>query len=222
MRYAAVFFILYLIFAALLIIKVKFAVDYLRNDRIEWIKLVFYIRNGFFRYEYEIPLLKKEREKIRFKLARGQRREIIDCRQINEKMTIIDVFTKIIDAKKYYENYGGLIDDIRTFLNKRKIGVELNVELKHGTGEAAQTGIIHGLLEYASAVLTAYISRYLTVKRKKIIIVPCYNKSIFEVDATCIFYVRLVHIIVVLKKIYYTKYLVEAKAKKTTGGEVSG
>jgi hypothetical protein len=74
----------------------------------------------------------------------------------------------------------------------------------------------------AAGILTTYLSRFLKAFKKEIIITPCFNKSIFEVDATCIFHVKLVHIIVVLIKIYYTKYLIKMKSKKTIGGEVSG
>ena len=139
----------------------------------------------------------------------------------------VDIIKKYIAVRVYLKDHADLIKDIRKYLNKKNIHVSLNIKLSQGTGDAAQTGLICGLLWSAAGILVAWISRHLKVFRNDVKIKPCFDKSIFEVEASCIFHVRLVHIIVVLKKIYLMKYLAKAKAKKeaknkkTTGGEVS-
>ncbi len=224
MLYLAVFFIL-ILYILLFIVRIKAAVDYIRNEQDEWIKFSFYTRRGFIRYEYEVPLVKKEKGKVKFKLVKGQGREMHGASEKNDKLMPIDIIKKYISVRSYLKDHGSLLEDIRKYLNKHEIHVELDIRLRQGTGDAAQTGIICGLLWSAAGILATYISRYLKTVKKKISITPCFSKKIFEVDASCIFHVRLVHIIVVLKKIYYMKFLIRKKANKTNktiGGEVSG
>ena len=138
-----------------------------------------------------------------------------------------DIIKKYITARVYIKDHADIIKDVRRYLNKKRIHVSLKINSRHGTGDAAQTGVICGLLWSASGILLAWLSRHLRILKNDIKIIPCFDKSIFEVEASCIFHVRLVHIIVVLKKIYLMKYSMrakakkKAKAKKTIGGEVS-
>ena len=222
MLYFVIFFILLIIYIALFWIDIKAALDYIRNEQEEWVLLSFYTRDGFFRYRYEIPLLKTDNDKVRFKLVKGQSREMRDSTDKKGKLTPIDIYKKYTSARSYLKDHSSVFEDIRKYLNKQDIHVELNIKLRQGTGDAAQTGLLCGLLWTAAGILTTWLSRYLKAFKKEIKITPCFDKSIFEVDAFCIFHVKLVHIIVVLIKLYYMKYLIKMKAKKSIGGEVSG
>lgn len=222
MLYIVILFILLLLAIILYGIEIKAAIDYIRNEQNEWVKFVFYTRKCLFRYEYKVPLVKKEGDRVKFKLVKGQSKEMHGGSEINEKLLPIDIVKKYLSVRMYLKDHGSLLEDIRKYLNRKKIHVELNIRLKEGTGDAAQTGLVCGLLWIASGILSTYMSRYLKVFHKNIEIIPCFNKSLFEVDAACIFHVKLVHIIVVLKKIYTMKFLIRMKAKKTIGGEVSG
>ncbi len=222
MLYIAVFFVLFLLFIILFVIKINAAVEYERNEKEEWIRIAFYTKKNLLRYEYKVPLLKKEGDKIKFKLVKGQSREMQGGTAESERLMPIDIIKKYISFRVYLKDHGDLIEEIRNYLNKKDIHVELNIELTQGTGDAAQTGLICGLLWSVAGILVTWLSRYLKAFKKGIKISPCFDKSIFKVEASCIFHVRLVHIIVVLKKIYLMKYSMKLKAKKTTGGEVSG
>lgn len=222
MLYVAIFFILFLLFIILFVIKINAAIEYKRSEKDEWIKIAFYTKKNLLRYEYQVPLLKKEGDKIKFKLVKGQSKEMRGGIGENERLMPIDIIKKYISARVYLKDHGELFEEIRDYLNKKDIHVELNIRLKQGTGDAAQTGLICGLLWAAAGILVTWLSRYLKTFKKGIKISPCFEKSIFEVEACCIFHVRLVHIIVVLKKIFLMKYYMKLKSKKTTGGEVSG
>lgn len=222
MLYVAIFFILFLLFIILFVIKINAAIEYKRSEKDEWIKIAFYTKKNLLRYEYQVPLLKKEGDKIKFKLVKGQSKEMRRGIGENERLMPIDIIKKYISARVYLKDHGELFEEIRDYLNKKDIHVELNIRLKQGTGDAAQTGLICGLLWAAAGILVTWLSRYLKTFKKGIKISPCFEKSIFEVEACCIFHVRLVHIIVVLKKIFLMKYYMKLKSKKTTGGEVSG
>jgi len=224
MLYMAVFFILLLLWLIIFVVKIKAAVDYIRNEGNEWIKFVFYTRNGLLRYEYKLPLVKKEGEKVKFKLVKGQAREMQGGSGKNKKLMPFDIFKKYLSIRTYIKDDKSLFLDIIRYLNKKDIHVELSIRLKQGTGDAGLTGIACGLIWSAAGIVTSYLSRYLKIFSKRIKVTPCFDKSIFEVDASCIFHVRLVNIIVVLKKIYFMKFKIKAKAKakKMIGGEISG
>jgi hypothetical protein len=222
MLYLVIFFILLFIYTALFWIDIKAALDYIRNERDEWVVISFYTRDGFFRYRYEIPLLKNDGDKVKFKLVKGQSREMRAGTDKKGKVTPIDIYKKYISVRSYVKDHGSVFKDIRRYLNKQDVHVELNIKIRQGTGDAAQTGLLCGLLWAAAGILTTQLSRYFKAFKKEIKIIPFVNKSIFEVDAYCIFHIKLVHIIVVLFKLYCTKFLIKMKSKKTIGGEVSG
>lgn len=224
MLYIAVFFILLLLWLIVFVVEIKAVIDYIRNEGNEWIKFVFYTRHGILRYEYKVPLAKKEGDKVKFKLVKGQAKEMQGGSEKNEKLMPFDILKKYISARTYIKDHKSLFLDVIRYLDKKNIHVELSLRLKQGTGDAALTGIACGLIWSAAGIITSYISRYLKVFSEKIEVTPCFDKSIFEVDASCIFHVRLVNIIVVLKKIYLMKFMIKAKtkAKKMIGGEISG
>ncbi len=222
MLYLAVFFVLLVIYTALFWIDIKASLDYIRNEKNEWVVLSFYTRDGFFLYCYEIPLAKTIGNKVKFRLVKGKFREIRTGTENNYRLTPLDIYKKYIRARSYLKDHGSLFGDIRKYLNKRDVHVELKIKLKQGTGDAAQTGLLCGLLWTAAGILITYLSRFLKAFKKEIVITPCFDRKVFEVDVCCIFHVKLVHIIVVLIKIYNAKYHIKMKANKTIGGEVSG
>lgn len=222
MLYLTIFFILLLIYTVLFWVDIKAVLDYVRNEQGEWVVLSFYTREGVFKYRYEVPLLKTVGDRIKFKLVKGQSREMTVGDKKKEKLMPLDIYRKYISARTYLKDHSSLYESIRGYLNKRDVQVQLCIKIKQGTGDAAQTGLMCGLLWAAAGILITHLSRYLKSFKKKINITPCFNKRIFEVDAYCIFHVKLAHIIVVLIKIYCTKFLISKKSKKTTGGEISG
>jgi len=222
MLYLTVFFILLVIYTVLFWIDIKVALDYVRNERDEWVKFSFFTVDRFFRYEYEIPLQKDTNKKVKFKLVKGQRRKTRSDSEKNKKLKPLEIFEKIKNIRSYFNDHASLFEEIKTYLNKKNIHAELRIRLMQGTGDAALTGLLCGLLWAAEGILVSYFSGYLKNFKKEILIIPCFNKKIFDVDAYCIFHVKLVHIIVVLIKIYKVKQQINHKLKKAIGGEVSG
>lgn len=222
MLYLAIFIILLIIYIVFFWVEVKVALNYIHNEHGEWIIISFYTRDGFLRYEKEIPLLKKDGDKVRFKLVKGQSREMREGTGKRENLFLFDIFGKYNSVKIYLQDHSSLFESVRRYLNKKDVHVELSIKIWQGTGDAAQTGLLCGLIWAVAGILSSHITRYMKFIKKKINITPCFDKRIFEVDASCIFHAKLVHIIVVLIKIYYTKYLIAQKSKKRIGGELSG
>lgn len=221
MLYKAVFFALVIIvlYIVLFVVRIKAAVRYTRNEREEWIILGFYTGKGMIRYESKVPLVKKEDGKVKFKLVKGQSREMRGGSEACEKLAPEEIVRKFISARRYLKDHGSLLEDIIKYLNRHDIHAEIDIKIKQGTGDAAQTGLICGLLWSAAGILVTYISRYLKIISRRIDVTPCFNEKVFEVETCCIFHVRLVHIIVVLIKIYHMKHMIRMKTKRKTGGE---
>ncbi|MDP4114159.1 MAG: hypothetical protein Q8924_18825, partial [Bacillota bacterium] len=85
MLYFAIFFVLFIYFV-LFHIDIKAALNYIRNKQGEWVVLSFYTRDGLLRYRYEIPLVKTENDKVKFKLVKGQSREARTATEKKEKL----------------------------------------------------------------------------------------------------------------------------------------
>lgn len=221
MLYKAVFFIL-ILYIVLFVLRIKAAVKYTRNEQEEWVLFCFYAGKGMIRYEMKVPLVRKENGKLKFKLVKGQGREMRGGTEQCEKLSPEDIVEKLISVRQYLKDHGSTLEDIRKYLNRHNIHAEIEIRLKQGAGDAARTGLICGALWSAAGIIVTHISRHLKITGKRVHITPCYKDKVFEVEACCIFHVRLVHIIVVLKKIYYMKYRIRKKAKKSkksTGGE---
>lgn len=221
MLYTAVFFII-LLYVFLFIVRIRAEVRYTKGKKEEWIKFSFYTGQGLIRYESKVPLLKKEDDRAKFKLVKGQDKEMKGGTEKDKKLGPFDIINKFNSVRSFLKDHGSLFEDIRDYLNKHDIHAELEVKVRQGTDDAAWTGIVCGLLWSAAGVITSYISHHLKISSVKIDIVPVFNKRTFEVEAGCIFHVRLVHIIVVLIKIYYMKNKIRIMTKKSIGGEVSG
>jgi len=222
MLYLPIILLLPLLYLIFFVVDIKAALEYVRCKQYEWLQFSFYTRNGTIRYEYEIPLVKSGKDKNKFKLVKGQSREMRSGSGDAERLMPMDIYKKYISFRTYLKDHEKLLKSIRKYLNKKDIHVELGIKIRQGTGDAAQTGIICGLLWTAAGIVMAHITRYLKSLRKEIKIIPVFDKAVFEVDAHCIFHVKLVHIIVVLIKIYFGKYLIKLKTKKMIGGEISG
>lgn len=220
MLYKAVFFIL-ILYIVLFVLRIKAAVKYTRNEQEEWVLFCFYAGKGMIRYEMKVPLVRKENGKLKFKLVKGQGREMRGGTEQCEKLSPEDIVEKLISVRQYLKDHGSTLEDIRKYLNRHNIHAEIEIRLKQGAGDAARTGLICGALWSAAGIIVTHISRHLKITGKRVHITPCYKDKVFEVEACCIFHVRLVHIIVVLKKIYYMKYRIRKKAKKSTGGELN-
>ena len=222
MLYLVIFLLLFLFYIVMFWIEIKAAIEYIRDEQDEWLEFSFYTRNGIIRYRKEIPLVKTNKDKVKFKLVKGQSRKMRTGTAEKEKLMPLDIYRKYISVRTYLKDHEKLIRNIREYINKKDIHVELKIKLKQGMGDAAQTGLICGLLWAAAGIVISHLSRYLKAFKKVINITPCFEKAVFDVDASCIFHAKLVHIIVVLIKIYSSKYLIKLKSKKMIGGEISG
>lgn len=222
MLYLVIFFVVAIFAASLFLIKIKAAFEYVRNDEDDNIVLSFYTLKGIFKYKYEVPLVDMGQKNIKFKLVKemGKGDRIVGERK--ERLKPAEIIDKITSIRQYYIENKTLICDIKDYMHSRLLMAEFNLKVREGTGNACYTGILCGVMWSLAGIITSYLSKSFKVIRKCVSIQPCFNSAVFTVDFLCIFHVRLVHIIVVLMKIYSKKHKIKTKLEKGIGGGLSG
>jgi hypothetical protein len=222
MLYLVVFFVFAALVASLFLIRIKAAIEYVRNDEDDNIVISFYTLKGIFKYKYEIPLVDMGRKSVKFKLVKEMGARDRPVAEKKERLKPAELLDKITSIKKYFTENRTLICDIRDYVHDRVLLVEFSLDIREGTGNACHTGILCGVLWSFAGILTSYLSDWIKVIKKCVSISPCFNSKVLTVDFLCIFHVRLVHIIVVLMKIYSRRKKVIEKHEKKIGGGLSG
>lgn len=222
MLYSVIFFIPVLLFISAWLIRIKASFEYVRNKEDDNIVLSFYTLKGVFRYKYEIPLVDTGKEGVKFRLVResgGKRGAVPDKKG---RLEAGEIFDKILNVKDFFNENKSLICDLKDYLRDRLLLVEFNLKISEGTGNAYNTAIISGILWSLAGILTSYLSKTIRMMKKCVSILPCFNYEVFSVDFICIFHARLVHIIVVLMKIYINRHKNLKRNVKETGGGFNG
>jgi len=201
-RYLVIFLVMASIIAVLIFLEIKSVIEYIRNDNDDYIVISFYTMKGIFKYKYEIPLVDLGLTGIKFKLVRevGKKERVVSTRK--EKLKVTEIFDKYTTVRDYYKSNQKLICDLRDYIKTRIVLSQFNLEITEGTENASHTGIICGFLWAASGLLSTALTNTFKTFKKCVTIKPNYNKKEFTVDIFCIFHVKLVHIIVMVTKIY--------------------
>ena len=110
---------------------------------------------------------------------------------------------KIDGLKKKYSEYKEIIN---IFLKSMRYRIKMNkveLSLEYGTGNAATTGMLYGVIWGIVTGTYNTLSLFFNMDFPKPKIVPDFQNSKFDFAFSGIFRVRLVHIINVLIKIYF-------------------
>lgn len=149
-------------------------------------KLFLVIKNGF----------------IKIKISpKSSKVNKIEEEKSNEKES--EAERKIGSVKKNYKEYKELIN---VFLNTMRFRIKidsLSLSLAYGTGDAASTGILYGVVW--SLISGAYnlLSGFFDFEFPKVEITPDFQQSKFDLAFSGILRVRLVHIINAFIKMYF-------------------
>ena len=222
MLYLVIFLVLSGISAVLFFIEIKCVIEYIRNDDNDHIVISFYTMKGIFKYKYEIPLVDLGQTGVKFKLVRevGKKERTISTRK--EKLKVTEIYDKYTTIRDYFKENEKLICDLRDYIKTRIVLSQFNLEITEGTENASHTGIICGFLWAASGLLSTALTNTFKTFKKYVTIKPNYNKKEFTVDIFCIFHVKLVHIIVMVIKIFFNDVREKKKLKRETGGGLNG
>lgn len=182
-------FLAILIIAVILILCILFtesSVEIKYNDK----KLALIIRCLFFKFKITPDISKSKKTKERPKGSEAER--------------------KISSVKEKYKKYKKLIDIFLESMEKRISIKKLELYLKYGTGDAASTGMLYGVVWSFITGVYKHLTKFLNLDFPDVNIVPDFQNSVFDFKFCGILKVRLVHIINTLYKIY----LFDKKTKK--------
>jgi hypothetical protein len=183
-------------------VRIKASLEYLRNEEDDNLTISFYAMKGLFRYKYEVPVADFGKGGIKFKLVKEQGGKAQQIGTRKEKMKSSGLFEKYETVRSYIQANNEFLCDLRDYLRPRLLMYQFRLFVEEGTGNASQTGIICGLLWSVVGVVTSLLSNNFKTFEKRVAIKPDFCREVFNVDFKCIFRMRIVHIIVLVTKIY--------------------
>lgn len=219
-----VVFLLFAFFLVIVLLFVRFnaLVEYVRNDVDDSISISLYAMKGNIKYKYEIPLIDVGYKGSRFRLVKEAGKKEREIGKGSTKLGPLEIWDKYLDFRAYYVKNSEFICNLRDYIRDHFVLANFDLFVKQGTGNAANTGVVNGVLWAAAGILTSYLHNNLKIMKERVRIVPNFHTREFKVDLYCIFHTKLVHIIVVVMKIHLNRKHEKHKLKKTIGGDISG
>ncbi|AND84560.1 DUF2953 domain-containing protein [Clostridium tyrobutyricum] len=137
----------------------------------------------------------------------------------NKKLNLyffnINILNKITSNKKEFNiNSANSIKQLATTIKKSRMvfkrllkikykpKINIDIDIVYGLDDAAYTAILYGLINSLTHSLLIILSRLFILKKQKINIKPCFNKSYFKLEINSIIYVSFVKIIYIILSLY--------------------
>lgn len=211
MHYLVIFFAILIIFVILLLNqKVNILLQYERDRGNDNILLSFFTFGGLLKYKRKISLIKTEIRGIKSKILREK------GKKADGEKKKFD-FKEAVDRYKYFKEFISGNEGTIKYLKRKTVIDEFYLNIIAGTGDAAYTGVLGGLLWTFAGTVEALLSNNFHVRRKKTIVKPDFNTKVFKVNSHCIFSLKMANIIVVTFKLvhcYVYKLLFKKQIKK--------
>jgi len=196
MLYLVIFFIVALVVLILLALKIKVVVDYKLEGTDDRGVVSFSVLGGIFGYDIKLPTEKNK--------GTGDDNE--------KKGWLGRIHDKILNIREVL----AIISKIKGYVGKKITLKAFRLEVDAGTGDAAETGVISGLLWIlAGTASSAVLNAFRQAKNFDFLmkVTPYFSEKKLAVKLYCIFDIKLVHIIVVGIK-YKTSRIGKREAKK--------
>lgn len=109
---------------------------------------------------------------------------------------------------------------LRLYTQRKMKLRNVEISIKEGTGDAAETGMYYGVIWSLLGSISAFLSNFLNLNFKNINILCDYNNKIFKAEINCIFSFTVANIIIVFIRLYYLvkKYKQSINTILTGGG----
>lgn len=226
MLYLVFLLIFFVPLVLILMLKVNIVAEYVRNNEDDNISISFFTLKELLKYKFEVPLINVGSKGVEYKLVRERGKKNAATRKQSKKTGLTEFIQKMNHIWVVYRSNDEIVCKIRCFIKKNITFDEFRLKIREGTGDAALTGLVNGLLWAVSGFfLTRLFSIFKTRSKKyksEIKIEPDYEMKDFNVDLYCIFHTKLVHIILVLIFIFMQRINAKNYNKKETGGDFNG
>jgi hypothetical protein len=203
--FGLILFLLILIFITKLTITISL---YHGNDN-DHFTIKFRAWFGLIKYKVEVPMVKVdddgpnlvfEEKTEKGKEGKGKEKDKL------KKETPEEILTSIKDFRELLEHVAGLHRIVRHFLSKIKV-YDVQWQTVFGTGDAASTGTMTGLIWGAKGSMIGVVSGYMKLQSMpQLAVIPSFQKAIIQTDFSCIITFRVGHAILAgFKLIKYWK-----------------
>ncbi|WP_456273749.1 DUF2953 domain-containing protein [Bacillus sp. AK031] len=197
----ALFLVLGLISFLLIIIlitKLTITISLYHGNDNDHITIKFRAWFGLVKYKVEVPLIKIDDDgpNIVFeeKTQKGNEGKGKEKDKL-KKETPEEILTSLKDFRELLEHVAGLHRIIRKFLSKVKV-FDVKWQTVFGTGDAATTGTMTGLVWGAKGSIIGVVSHYMKLQSiPEVAVLPSFQKAIIQTDFSCIITFRVGHAI---------------------------
>lgn len=182
MLYLVIFLIIAILLAVLCFVSATVTFEYILKGLDDYIIIRVSVFNGI----------------IKFARKLGEDNNKPDKKLESELDSFLD---KLENAKKVY----GTIESMRLYFAKRLRLKNLSIDIEIGTGDAAYTGLLTGMGWAAAGTVISFVTNIFKTENVRVNIKPDFAKKKLKVELLGIFNIKLVYIIVVGIKYYFTK-----------------
>lgn len=139
---------------------------------------------------------------IRFKIKLGKKKEKKPKKESGEEpQKQKDGYSeKLAGITEIYEKYKKPAINLLKYMSGRLELRKINIDLSYGTGDAAYTGILYGIIQIISGNLFAAAVKYLNADYPVLNVRPNFQNKCFKLGFSGIIKARPVHIIIAYLK----------------------
>lgn len=132
---------------------------------------------------------------------------------------IFTVLNRVNIAVSTYCSNKERFTKLRLYTSRKFILKNVDIKIKEGTGDAAETGIYYGVVWSILGSFSAFLSNFLTILFKNVNVACDYNNKTLKAEINCIFSLTIANIIIVFIRLYYlVKKYKQNTNKVLTGG----
>ncbi len=157
------------------------------------------VKVWFFRYIYTHErikyLMSKKKKPPRFDPDKPMPDEPKAARKQRSQDSVDQFLDELDRIREYCLTLKGLALAAFKYIRHEVYISDIKVNSKFGTGEASQTGIIHGAVWALIADIYAVLASMFYVEFPQVELEPVFNETVFEIGAEGIIRIRIVHII---------------------------
>jgi hypothetical protein len=190
-------------------LNIEIAVEYVRNGWSDHALISFSpLKKIEFKYEislmgirnngFKMKRVRKKKKKYKNEKAdkskdsKDMSRDDRIGKGVNEIFERIDYFKNKYDKLNFIINYA--IMKLKSKIKMKKFNVEMTI----GTGDASLTGIMTGIAWMVTGIIYSNLSMAFSIHNKYIKINSNFSRIVFDANISCIFNIRMGHIIKVV------------------------
>ncbi len=185
--------LIFVLLGCLLATKLNVIIEY-REKR-----LTVTVKVWFFRYVYTHErikyLMSKKKKPPRFNPDKLVPEDPKEARKQKAQDSVDEFMDELDRIREYCLTLKGLALAVFKYIRHEVYISDIKVNSKFGTGEASQTGIIHGAVWALIADIYAVLASMFYVDFPEVELEPVFNETVLEIGAGGIIRIRIVHII---------------------------